>query len=82
MSAKINITVNVPEELLFAANVSEETVFECYFEDGRIHISSLSDEELDNARCNGNLSDCEGCRNFCRRLRICMCGMIEDKDRE
>lgn len=82
MSAKINITVNVPEELLFAANVSEETVFECYFEGGKIHVSSLSDEELTNAHCNGNLSDCEGCENFCRRLGICMCGMIEDKDRE
>lgn len=79
MSAKINITVNVPEELLFAANVSEETVFECYFEGGRIHISSLSVEELAELT---DLSDCNGCRNFCRRLGGCMCGMIEEKDRE
>ena len=47
MSAKINITVDVPEELLLAANISEDTVFECYFEEGVLHISSLSDEELE-----------------------------------
>lgn len=78
MSAKINITVDVPEELLLAANISEDTVFECYFEEGALHISSLSDEELAELT---DLSDCNGCRNFCRRLGVCMCGMV-GKDEE
>ena len=78
MSAKINITVDVPEELLFAANISEDTVFECYFEDGKIHISSLSDDELAELT---DLSDCDCCQSYCKRLGVCMCGMVEKDEK-
>lgn len=90
MGAKMKLAVNVPEELLFAAGIDENTVFECYFEDGAIHISSLTDEEVaeisrENISVTENddtddLADCEECENFCKHLRTCMCGMIDEDD--
>lgn len=62
------MTYRLPEELISALGITEDTAFETYFEDGAIHIHPLTDDELsemesdedeENTDCDGNCEYCE-----------------------
>ena len=68
MEINCKMTYHLPEELISALGITEDTAFETYFEDGAIHIHPLTDDELsemesdedeDDTDCDGNCEYCE-----------------------
>lgn len=46
MEINCKLTFNIPEELIDALGISEDTVFETYYENGALHIHPLTEAEL------------------------------------
>ena len=46
MEINCTMTVTIPEELVKLLGITEDTLFETYFEDGVLYIRPLSDEEI------------------------------------
>ena len=46
MEINCKLTFNIPEELIDALGISEDTVFETYYENGSLHIHPLTEAEL------------------------------------
>ena len=46
MEINCKLTFNIPDELVVALGITEDTVFETYFEGGVLHIHPLTEDEL------------------------------------
>lgn len=46
MDYKISITINLSPGLIELLDISEDTVFEAYYDDGQIVVNSLTEKEL------------------------------------
>ena len=55
MEINCKLTFNIPEELIDALGISEDTVFETYYENGSLHIHPLTEAEL--AELEGDIDD-------------------------
>lgn len=70
----------LPEDLLDALGINEDSIFETYFEDGRVRIRLLDEEECQEEAENEDVVDeedlnipekCVLCPNFCWHCRKC-----------
>ena len=70
----------LPEDLLDALGINEDSMFETYFEDGRVRIRLLDEEECQEEAENEDVVDeedlnipekCVLCPNFCWHCRKC-----------
>lgn len=46
MDYKISITINLSPGLIELLDISKDTVFEAYYDDGQIVVNSLTEKEL------------------------------------
>ena len=71
MNLSINITL--PDLLIDALNIDEDTMFESYYEDGKIKVRMVSEEdESKNETCNADEeSECIGCPFYCDTCGCC-----------
>ena len=73
MEYKTEFSFPLSEELLKNLRIDEDTAFETYYEDGRIRLRVLDDEELED-EVDEDLSipeKCVLCPNFCWHCRKC-----------
>ena len=73
MEYKTEFSFPLSEELLKNLGIDEDTAFETYYEDGRIRIRVLDDEELED-EVDEDLSipeKCVLCPKFCWHCRKC-----------
>lgn len=68
MKIDVRIKIGLPMETADALDINDESVLECYYEDGFIYIRKLSDEELTDES-----NDCDNCGIFCPHCRHCHC---------
>lgn len=70
----------LPEDLLDALGINEDSMFETYFEDGRVRIRLLDEEDCQEEAENEYVVDdedlnipekCVLCPNFCWHCRKC-----------
>jgi len=70
----------LPEDLLDALGINEDSMFETYFEDGRVRIRLLDEEDCQEEAENEDVVDdedlnipekCVLCPNFCWHCRKC-----------
>lgn len=70
----------LPEDLLDALGINEDSMFETYFEDGRVKIRLLDEEDCQEEAENEDVVDdedlnipekCVLCPNFCWHCRKC-----------
>ena len=70
----------LPEDLLDALGINEDSMFETYFEDGRVRIRLLDEDECQEEAKNEDVVDeedlnipekCVLCPNFCWHCRKC-----------
>lgn len=70
----------LPEDLLEALGIDEDSMFEAYFEDGRVRIRLLDEEDIKDStdqECEVNEEDlalpekCVCCPNFCWHCKKC-----------
>ena len=70
----------LPEDLLDALGINEDSMFETYFEDGRVRIRLLDEEDCQEEAENEDVVDdedlnipekCVHCPNFCWHCRKC-----------
>ncbi len=59
MDYKISITVNLSPGLIELLDISKDTVFEAYYDDGQIVVNSLTEKELEECitDCNKHSQD-------------------------
>lgn len=82
----MKMTLELPELFLERNRIDENTIFETFYEDGKIHINTLSEEDLKELAEQGEafpvdpadeeLSEaCYSCPYFCE---ICGCCTYDD----
>ena len=79
MEINCKMTYRVPEELVSALGLNEDTAFETYFEDGAIHIHPLTDEELDEYESPNNAPD-DLCDGICEECALDDCCPYDEED--
>ena len=47
MDYKAEFTITLPDELLDALGIDEDTIFEAFYEDGKIKVRPLDEADLD-----------------------------------
>lgn len=74
MSDNKEIVLVLPGKTLKSLGIDEDTAFETYFEDGKIIIHVLDDDELDeleNYEDNDIPEECFECPHFCWHCGVC-----------
>ena len=80
MRNSTEFSFTLPEDLLDALGINEDSMFETYFEDGRVRIRLLDEEECQEEAENEDVVDeedlnipekCVLCPNFCWHCRKC-----------
>lgn len=61
MDYKISITVNLSPGLIELLDISKDTVFEAYYDDGQIVVNSLTEKELNECIAEHNIRSIEIC---------------------
>ncbi len=64
MEHNIKMAIELPKEMIKDGNITEDTAFETYYEDGFLNVRVLTDEEIEKLSepefdCDGNCDDCE-----------------------
>lgn len=74
MTAKISFTIAIPDELMEALGITDETPFETFMEDGVLHISPIPEDDFAGLVCDGDCEDCPANRIDCEgNCRKCPC---------
>ena len=66
MEYKTEFTILLPEKLTAALDIDEDTLFETYFDDGKIKVRVIDESEFED-----ELSNCDLTYNGKARLRKC-----------
>ena len=76
MEYKTEFTILLPEKLTAALDIDEDTLFETYFDDGKIKVrvidESKFEDELSNCDLTDNGKECAECPNYCRSCGRCL----------
>lgn len=78
MEYKVEFTITLPEELLKTLGVSEDTILESYFNDGKIKVRILDEDNLGDEFEDGSEDfeddvpeKCADCSHYCWRCDVC-----------
>lgn len=76
MEYKTEFTILLPEKLTSALDINEDTLFETYFDDGKIKVRVIDESEFENELSNCDLTDngkgCAKCPNYCHSCGRCL----------
>ena len=76
MEYKTEFTILLPEKLTAALDIDADTLFETYFDDGKIKVRVIDESEFEDELSNCNLTDndkeCAECPNYCRSCGRCL----------
>lgn len=76
MEYKTEFTILLPKKLTAALDINEDTLFETYFDDGKIKVRVIDEsefeDELSNCDLTGNDKACAECPNCCRSCGRCL----------
>ena len=76
MEYKTEFTILLPEKLTAALEINEDTLFETYFDDGKIKVRVIDESEFEDELSNCDLTDndkaCAECPNCCRSCGRCL----------
>ena len=76
MEYKTEFTILLPEKLTAALDIDEDTLFETYFDDGKIKVRVIDEiefeDELSNCDLTDNGKECAECPNYCRSCGRCL----------
>ena len=69
MEYKTEFTILLPEKLTAALDINEYTLFETYFDDGKIKVRVIDESEFEDELSNCDLTyndkECAECPNYC-----------------
>lgn len=75
MDYKAEFTITLPDELLDALGIDEDTIFEAFYEDGKIKVRPLDEADLDEDIGDSNEDEvpekCVLCPNYCWKCGSC-----------
>lgn len=75
MDYKAEFTITLPDELLDALGIDEDTLFEAFYEDGKIKVRPLDeadlDEDIEDSDENEVPEKCVLCPNYCWKCGSC-----------
>ena len=75
MDYKAEFTITLPDELLDALGIDEDTIFEAFYEDGKIKVRPLDEAELDEDIEDSDEDEvpekCVLCPNYCWNCGSC-----------
>lgn len=74
MNDRNEMILVLPEKTIKALGLDEDTIFESYFEDGKIIIHVLDEDdlgEIDEYEDDDIPEECLECPHFCRRCGVC-----------
>ena len=76
MEYKTEFTILLPEKLTAALDINEDTLFETYFDDGKIKVRVIDEsdfkDELSNCDLTDNDKECAVCPNYCHSCVRCL----------
>ena len=75
MDYKAEFTITLPDELLDALGIDEDTIFEAFYEDGKIKVRPLDEDDLDEDIEDSDEDEvpekCVLCPNYCWKCGSC-----------
>lgn len=80
MEYRAEFAITLPEDLLDALEIDADTLFEAYFDDGKIKVRILNEDDLedefeaDDEDCNDDIDvpeECAECPHFCWHCGVC-----------
>ena len=75
MDYKAEFTITLPDELLDALGIDEDTIFEAFYEDGKIKVRPLDEADLDEDIEDSDEDEvhekCVLCPNYCWKCGSC-----------
>lgn len=77
MDYRAEFTITLPEDLMEALGVDEDTLFEAYYDDGKIKVRILDESDLDEDYDDEDFEDdevpeeCAVCSFYCSQHNIC-----------
>lgn len=75
MDYKAEFTITLPDELLDALGIDEDTLFEAFYEDGKIKVRPLDEADLDEDIEDSDEDEvpekCVLCPNYCWKCGSC-----------
>ena len=75
MDYKAEFTITLPDELLDALGIDEDTLFEAFYEDGKIKVRPLDetdlDEDIEDTDEDEVPEKCVLCPNYCWKCGSC-----------
>lgn len=75
MDYKAKFTITLPDELLDALGIDEDTIFEAFYEDGKIKVRPLDEADLDEDIEDSDEDEvpekCVLCPNYCWKCGSC-----------
>ena len=75
MDYKAEFTITLPDELLDALGIDEDTLFEAFYEDGKIKVRPLDEDDLDEDIEDSDEDEvpekCVLCPNYCWKCGSC-----------
>lgn len=74
MNDRNEMILVLPEKTIKALGLDEDTIFESYFEDGKIIIHVLDEDdlgEIDEYEDDDIPEECLECPHFCQRCGVC-----------
>ena len=73
MEYKTEFTILLPEKLTAALDIDEDTLFETYFDDGKIKVRVIDESEFEDELSNCDLTDngkeCAECPNYAEKYK-------------
>ena len=73
MEYKTEFTILLPEKLTAALDINEDTLFETYFDDGKIKVRVIDESEFEDELSNCDLTDNDKeCPNYCHSCGRCL----------
>lgn len=73
MEYKTEFRITLPEELLNALEINEDTLFEAYFDAGSIKVRILDEDDLENEFEDDDEvpDECAECPHYCWHCGVC-----------
>ncbi len=80
MEYRAEFAITLPEDLLDALGIDEDTLFEAYYDDGKIKVRILDEDDLkdgfedDDEDYDDDIDvpeECAECSHYCRHCGVC-----------
>lgn len=79
MEYRAEFTITLPEELLKTLGIDEDTLFEAYYDDGKIKVRILDEDDLEEDYDDDDFVDdddevpeeCTDCPHYCWHCGVC-----------